>query len=185
VNATETNVERRLTAAFSAGTIAMCETLTHQPLERRATMRKVLISLAAAAATLAVAAPASAQVYGNLSPYGYGYGTPSYSYGYNGYGYNNVGRWQSQLQQVRYEMQNLARQGRLTRAEARDLDRDLRSAERSLYRSGRNGIAPWEARSMDQRIARLQYEVRRYADYDYGRYNGRRYGDRDWDHDRD
>jgi hypothetical protein len=142
-------------------------------------MRKVLISLAAAAATFAVAAPASAQAYGNLSPYGYGYGAPGY-----GYGYNNVGRWQNQVQQVRYEMQNLGRQGRLTRSEARDLNRDIRSVERTLYRSGRNGITPWEARSMDQKIARLQYEVRRYADYDYGRY-GRRYGDRDWGHDRD
>jgi hypothetical protein len=156
-------------------------------------MRKVLISLAAAASAVAVAAPASAQVYGNLGvgigvP---GYGAPAYGYGYGApaYGYNNVGRWQQQLQQVRYDMYNLSRQGRLTRSEANDLDRDIRSAERSLYNAGYRGISPWEARSMDEKIARLRYEVRRYADYDgrrgwnrggYGNY----YGDRDWDHDR-
>lgn len=143
-------------------------------------MRKVLISIAAAAATLAVAAPASAQNYGNMTPYGYGYGAPAY-----GYGYNNIGRWQNQIQQVRYQMQRLARQGRLTRAEARNLNRDIRSTERALYRSGRYGISPYEAQSIDRRIARLQFELRRYADYDRGRYYGRRYGDRDWGRDRD
>ena len=64
-------------------------------------MRKVLISLAAAASAVAIAAPASAQVYSNIGiglgystpGYGYGYGTPGYGYGYGygapAYGYGN------------------------------------------------------------------------------------------------
>jgi hypothetical protein len=131
-------------------------------------MRKVLISLAAAAATLAVAAPASAQSWGNYAP---GYG--------NGYGYNNAGYLQRELQQIRVQADRLARSGRLTRAESRDLFGDIRSAERAVYRSGYNGVSPWEARSLQQQMQRLRYEIRRYADYD-----GRRGYNRDRDHDR-
>jgi hypothetical protein len=139
-------------------------------------MRKVLISLAAAAATLAVAAPASAQAWGN----------PGYGYGY-GYGYNNSAQLQRELQQVRIQADRLARSGRLTRAEARDLFGAIHTAERAVYRASYNGVSPWEVRSLQQRIQRLRYEVRRYADYDGRRgYNrGHGYGDRDWDRDRD
>ena len=149
-------------------------------------MRTLLISLAAASA-VAVAAPASAQVYGNLGVGigGPAYGAPGYGYGY-GYGYGNTaGRWQAQLQQIRYQMNILARQGRLTRAEGRDLNRDIRSAERTLYNASYRGISPWEARSMDDKIARLRYELRRYADYDGNRWENRRYRDRDYDRDYD
>ena len=128
-------------------------------------MRKVLISLAAAAATLAVAAPASAQAYGNLAPgYGYGYGAQAYGRGY-GYGYG-YGNFQGQIQQVRNQAYNLMRQGRLTRAESRDLNRDIQRVERRLYNSGRGGLSPYEAREMQNRIASLQIELRRYSDYD-------------------
>ena len=48
-------------------------------------MRKVLISFAAAAATLAVAAPASAQAWGNMTP---AYGAPAR--GYANYSYGQV-----------------------------------------------------------------------------------------------
>ena len=130
-------------------------------------MRKVLLPLAAAASVLAVASPASAQVYGNLAPaYGYGYGTPAYGNAY-GYGYGNL---QGQLQQVRNQAYNLMRQGRLTRAESNDLNKDIRSAERALARSSRYGVSPNEMRAMQNRIANLQFEVRRYADYDGRRY---------------
>ena len=126
-------------------------------------MRKVLLSLAAAAATLAVAAPASAQAYGNLAPgYGYGYGNAYAARGY-GYGYGN---FQGQLQQVRNQAYNLMRQGRLTRAESRDLNRDIQRVERRLYQSSRAGFSPYEAREMQNRLASLQIELRRYSDYD-------------------
>jgi hypothetical protein len=142
-------------------------------------MRKVILSLAAAAATLAVAAPASAQ-WTNPAP-GYGYGAPNgYAYGYN------ANRFQRELEQIRVQADRLARAGRLTRREARDLFSDIRNAERAVYRIGYNGVSPWEARSLEERMQQLRYEVRRYADYDGRGYNrGQGYGDRDWDRDRD
>lgn len=122
-------------------------------------MRKFLISLAAAAAGVAVAAPASAQFYGAPA---YGYAAPyAVSYGYGG-----TARWSSALRQIRYQMSNLAAQGRLTPREARDLRRDIRATERSLRYIGYRGVSPWEAQAMDQRIARLHYELARYSDYD-------------------
>ena len=119
-------------------------------------MRKFLISLAVAASTVGVAAPASAQ----WAP------RPAYGYG--------VGNFQRDLQQVRYQADNLRRQGRLTRAESNDLNQDIRNTERSLYRSGRNGLSPWEARTIQSRIMNLQREVHQYADYD--RRGGYAYG---------
>ena len=149
-------------------------------------MRKVLFSLAAAASALAVAAPASAQVYGNLAPgYGYaqpayGYGQPAYGYGNqyaygNRYGYQNAGSLRAEIQQVRYQMNALARQGRLTRNEARDLNRDIASAERAIYNANYRGLSPWEAQNLQQRIQRLRYEVALYSDYDLRYAYGRRY----------
>ena len=55
-------------------------------------MRKVILSLAAAAATLAVAAPAWAQAWGNMTP-ARGYAAP-------GYGYANYNRSQVRALQV-------------------------------------------------------------------------------------
>lgn len=147
-------------------------------------MRKVLLPLAAAASVLAVASPASAQAYGNLAPgYGYAYGAQGYGYGPQGYGYGaqgygNVygargygyGNFQGEIQQIRNQAFNLMRQGRLTRGESRNLNEDIRQTERALYRSSRYGMSPYEARAMQNRIMRLRYEVRRYADYDYRNY---------------
>ena len=118
-------------------------------------MRKVLIALATAGAALAVATPASAQYYG----------APNY-----GYGYDSRGQLQNELQQIRYQANNLARQGRLTRSESRDLFRDIASAERMLY----NGYGtPWQTQNLRVKVARIRYEMRRYSDYDY---RGNRYG---------
>ena len=134
-------------------------------------MRKVLIALATAGAALAVASPASAQYYGG---------------GYNNYAYGNRGQMQNELQQIRYQADNLNRQGRLTRSEARDLYNDLASAERSLYRGGN----PWQ---LNQKIQQIRYELRRYSDDDrrgnrYGNYgynNYNSYNNGYYDRDRD
>jgi hypothetical protein len=145
-------------------------------------MRKLLISVAAAGAALAIATPAAAQYYPQQQ-YGYGqqYGAP---YG-NAYGYNNRGQLQAELQRIRYQADNLARQGRLTRSEARDLYGDIQSAQRQLYRSN----SPWAARELNQKIARIRYELRRYADYDrrgrYGNYGYNNYNNGYYDRDRD
>jgi hypothetical protein len=140
-------------------------------------MRKVLIALATAGATLAVAAPAAAQYY--PVPPAYGYGNP-YGNGYNnGYAYSR-GRAQQELQQIRFEADRLARSGRLDRKEARDLYRDIASAERSLYRAD-----SWrDSRNLREKIQNLRYELRRYSDYDGRRY-GYNNGWNNYDRDRD
>jgi opacity protein-like surface antigen len=146
-------------------------------------MRKLLISLAAAGSALALATPAAAQYYPQQQPYGYG-GQTYGGYGYNGYGYNNRGQMQRELQQIRFQADNLARQGRLTRGEARDLYHDIGTTERALYRANN----PWAARDLNQRITRLRYELHRYADYDgrrgYG-WNGNNGYNSSYDRDRD
>jgi hypothetical protein len=113
-------------------------------------MRKLLLSFAAAGTVLAFSTAADAQ-----------WARPAH-------GYNNgaVGRWQNEIQQLRVQMDQLGRSGRLTRAEARDLQNDLRGTENMLSRSGRNGITQNEARSIEQRIGQLRYELRRYSDND-------------------
>jgi hypothetical protein len=151
-------------------------------------MRKVLISLAAAAATLAVAAPASAQVYGNLTPYSpaYNYRPYNYGYGYNGYGF--VQQMQSRVQRIRYDIRNMTARRMLSYREARGLEREANAIQNRIYRAPRGGIRSQEARGIENRIRNLEVRVQRQA-YDwndrYGRYHDRRYGDRDWDHDRD
>jgi Spy/CpxP family protein refolding chaperone len=132
-------------------------------------MRNLLLTFAAAGTALAFSTPAAAQ-YAPPPAYGAPYGN---AYGYNNH--NGAGRWQRELQEVRMQMDNLARSGRLTRAESRDLRNDIRSTERSIYRSSRYGIDWREARQIDQRIDRIRYELRRYSDYDGRRGGWRRY----------
>ncbi|MGZ2410998.1 hypothetical protein ACUXST_000395 [Sphingomonas sp. F9_3S_D5_B_2] len=131
-------------------------------------MRKLLISLAAAGTALAFATPAAAQFYGGAQAY-----PVQWHRGYNG-GYRNVERWDRQIDQMYRQMDQLARSGRLTRAEAIDLRRDLRNVQIAARRSGRGGVAPWEAQQIEQRIQRVRYEIRRYSDYDRGNRRWRR-----------
>jgi hypothetical protein len=123
-------------------------------------MRKVLISLAAAGTALAFATPADAQW------------APRPAYG--GYEQGMMQRWQGEIQQLRFQMDQLGRSGRLTGREAWDLRNDIRSTERALYRDRRRGFSPGEARSIDRSIARIRHELRRYSDYDGRRGDWRR-----------
>lgn len=109
--------------------------------------------------------------YGYQQPQGYAYGyhqPQGYAYGRQAYG--NVGNLRAQLQQIRYATQDLQARGRLTRNERRDMQRDIQSAERALYSVSRRGITGREARQMEQRVARLHYQLRVYSDRD-GRRN--------------
>lgn len=160
-------------------------------------MRKLLISLAAAAATLGVAAPASAQVfgnigigvgtpaYGNMTPYGYGYNRSPYNYGYGYNGYAFVQQMQGRVQQIRSQIRNMAARRMLSFHQARRLDREARAIQRRIYRAPRGGIRPQEARGIENRIRNLEFRVSRQAwngNRYYGRGYDRSYGDRDWDH---
>lgn len=143
-------------------------------------MRNILLPLAAATTALVVAAPAAAHPRGNLSP---AYGAP---YGY-AYGYNRASpaQWDREIRQISIQMHRLARQGRLTRSEYIRLDRDIRSTERSLRRVSRHGVNMREAQMMNQRIAGLRYELRRFSDWDRRLGRNAYYGDRDGRYDRD
>ena len=126
-------------------------------------MRKLLVSLIAASAAFAVATPAAAQYWPQPARQGYN----QYRYGNN-----NVAQWQNDLQQIRWKANELQRQGRLDPREARDLNNDIWSMQRSLNQVGRGGVRPWEAQQIQQKFLRLRYEMQRYSDYD------RRYGNR-------
>jgi hypothetical protein len=188
LNGGVTKLERRLTPAFSAASSESAHIHTHQPLARRATMRKVLITLVAAASAVAVAAPASAQVFGNI---GVGIGTPGYGYGGgygNGYGYNDYGQVRSlqyRVNAIQRQIEILDRRDVLSEREARRLREQSRNVERRLYRAASYGLNPYEARDLNYQIARLEQRVQREAwdrDGRYGRRDGY-YGDRDWDRD--
>jgi hypothetical protein len=134
----------------------------HQPLERRATMRKVILSLAAAAATLAVAAPASAQAWGNMTP-SRGYAAPGY--GYANYNRANVRALQVRVDAIQRQISNLARYRMITHNEYNNLIRDSREVERAIHQNARDGrgLSPREFNRMQQKIARLEYKVQRDA----------------------
>lgn len=129
-------------------------------------MRKVLISIAAAASVAAIAAPAAAaQPYGNLGP---AYAAPVYNYspynygrGYNGYAF--VQQMQSRVQRIRADIRNMEMRRILSVREARNLDKEARAVERRIYKSPRGGIRAAEARGIENRIRNLEIRVSREA----------------------
>jgi hypothetical protein len=152
-------------------------------------MRKFVISLAAAGAALVVASPAAAQYYPQQQPYGYGY---------NGYGNNNYGQLRSLEQRINAVQYRIDRLG--NRGGSNGLRNESRNIERRLRSAGRNGLNPYEANDIQNRIARLEQRVNyamasrngRYGYTGYNNYNGYNgynnsqgyHGDRDRD-DRD
>src|SRR3954454_12101162 len=114
-------------------------------------MRKFVISVAAAASTLAFAAPASAQwvapVY-RYQPYNFGYG-------YNG---SNFARsMESRVQRIRGDIRAMQERRILSWNEARGLENEAASIQRRIYRASRNGIQAGEARNVENRIQRLEF----------------------------
>lgn len=137
-------------------------------------MRKIIISVAAAASALAFAAPATAQYYpGQPAPYG------------NAYGYNNYGHvrsLQARIDQVQRQISRLDQRNILSEREANRLRNESRNIERQLRYMARNGLSPNEANSINYRINRLEQRVA------YEARDGNRWGrdDRRWsDRDRD
>jgi hypothetical protein len=147
-----------------------------------------VISLAAAGAALAVASPAAAQYYPQQQPYGYGgqqsygYGAQRYGngYGYNGYGQNNYGQvrsLQARIDAVQYRLRYLGRGYGGRGNSANGLREESRNIEQRLRYAGRNGLNPYEANDIQNRIARLEQSVNyamagRNGRYGYSGYNG-------------
>jgi hypothetical protein len=127
-------------------------------------MRKVLISIAAAASLAAFAAPASAQPYGNLTPYAapaYNYSPYNYGRGYNGYAF--VQQMQARVQRIRGDIRNMEMRRILSPREARSLDKEARAVQRRIYRAPRGGLRVSEARGIENRIRNLEIRVSREA----------------------
>lgn len=119
-------------------------------------MRKVLISLVAAASALAVATPAAAQYYPQRPVYGQGYG-----YGYNNFGH--VRALQVRVDRIQRDLGHLARQRMISRNEYRNRQEDARDIERRLRRDARDGygLNRSEIYNVERRIARLEYRIAR------------------------
>jgi hypothetical protein len=139
-------------------------------------MRKFVISVAAAGAALVVASPAAAQYYPGQQPYGYGAQPYGNGYGYNGYGHNNYGQvraLQARIDRVQYQIRYIGGRGHW----AERLREESRGIELRLRYASRNGLNPYEANDIQNRIARLEQRVNyamasRNGRYGYTNYNG-------------
>jgi hypothetical protein len=130
-------------------------------------MRKIIISIAAAASALTIAAPASAQW---VAPT-YRYAPYNYGYGFNN-GMNFARAMQSRVQRIRYDIHEMDRRGILSNREGRRLDNEARAVERRIYRAARYGITMREARTVESKIRQLEQHVAREA-RDWDRRPGR------------
>lgn len=131
-------------------------------------MRKLVLALAAAGSALVVAAPASAQYY----PAQYG----------NRYGYNNFGQvreFQARIDRIQRQIGFLDRRDVVRDDRADRLRDEARDLERYLHRAARNGLNPYEANRVNDRIVRLEQRVQFAANN--GRYRHDRWRDRDDD----
>ena len=131
-------------------------------------MRKFLISVVAAASTLAIAAPASAQ---RWAPPVYNYQPYNYARGYNGF--NFARSMEARVQRIRGDIRGLEVRRILGRGEARQLDNQAQHLQRRIYRASRNGIQPGEARRVENQIRNLEYRISREAT-DWNNRPGRR-----------
>ena len=120
-------------------------------------MRKVLITLTAAASALAVAAPAAAQ-YVPVPHHAPGY-AQGYGYGHRGH----VRALQARVDRIQRDLGHLARQRMISRNEYRNRQEDARDIERRLRRDARDGrgINGQEILQTERRIARLEQRIAR------------------------
>jgi hypothetical protein len=154
-------------------------------------MRKFVFALAAAGSALAFASPAAAQYYPQPQPYAYG--GNGYGYGFNNYG--QVRALQARIDNVERQIRHLDRRNMIRDNSADRLRHEADRIEDRLHRAGRNGLNPYEANDIQQRIARLEQRVQfamngRFGRYGYNGYNGYGgqggyYGERDYDRDHD
>ncbi len=120
-------------------------------------MRKLLISVIAAASTMGIAAPASAQ----WAPPVYRYQPYNYNSGFN---FHNYARsMQARVQRIRGDIRTMDARRILSNREARSLDNQARNIERRIYQVSRNGIQPYEARNIENQIRNLEVRVSREA----------------------
>jgi hypothetical protein len=82
----------------------------------------------------------------------------------------------SRVQRIRSDIHMMDQRRILSNQEARRLDREARRLQDRIYRASRNGINPYEARSVENGIRQLERHVAREAsDWDRRARHGRRY----------
>lgn len=101
-------------------------------------MRKILISLAIASATM-VASPAVAQ---------------------RGYGHQAGNQIQREINQLENRIDRSFQNRQISRREATSLRRDANGLQRDYYRFARNGLDRGEIRNLQVRLDRLQNRLR-------------------------
>ena len=149
-------------------------------------MRKVLLTVAAAASALAIAAPAAAQYYPAPQP-GYGYNNGYNGNGYNNYRYDNrygaVRNLQVRIDRLQQRIARFDSRDRISEREARNLRAESRDIEQRLRKSARNGLNQREYASIDYRVQRLEQRIYRDArdGNRYGYNNAGNWQDRDRD----
>jgi hypothetical protein len=109
-------------------------------------MRKLLVSVALATATLA-AVPAAAQ-----------YNQPRWNQ--NGPDRREVNQLLRQLDQVDARIDRQARRGAISQREAFALNRQARQIRNRLFRAGRNGLSGREFAELRVQIGRLEQNLR-------------------------
>lgn len=110
-------------------------------------MNKVLLPLAAAAAIAAVATPAAAHPHNNYGNYG-------------NYGQVNLQRLVDQREkQIDRAIKVAARHGQISRFEERRLDLELRNIKRVEKQYRRGGLSAREYADLNNRLARLQFNL--------------------------
>lgn len=112
--------------------------------------KKALLSLLAASA-VAIATPTLAQDYGRHHGGGYGQG---YNGGWNGGGLNGE---QARLAQ---RIDRAAYNGRISRREAQNLRAQLEDYQRLEWRYRRDGLSNWERRDLQNRLDRIERNLR-------------------------
>ena len=142
-------------------------------------MRKVLVSLAAAATALAFASPVSAQYYPQPQPYGYD-GQP-YGSGYGSNNYGQVRALQFRIDAVQQQIRQLDRRNLIRDGSADRLRDDARNIEKRLRKASRYGLNGYEMSDIQNRIARLEQRVQ-FAMVNRNGYS--RGGNNYYDHDR-
>lgn len=109
--------------------------------------KKALLSLLAASA-VAIATPTLAQDYGR------GHDRGSYGHGHGGgYGGGEYARLAQRIDRAAYN-------GRISRREAQNLRYQLEEYQRVEWRYRRDGLSNWERRDLQQRLDRIERNLR-------------------------
>ncbi|WGM32115.1 hypothetical protein [Brevundimonas sp. NIBR11] len=117
--------------------------------------KKALLSLLAASA-VAIATPTLAQDHGR---HGGGYGG-GYGQGHGGWNGGGNGGLNGEQARIAQRIDRAAYNGRISRREAQNLRYQLEEYQRVEWRYRRDGLSQWERRDLQQRLDRIERNLR-------------------------